>query len=153
MELTKLKIAALGTIALAVMASAAPTVAQEQEVILRLLPAHTDAMVENYNPNNPGPGAQQGPVEDRPGGEPEGQPGQPAHRAQSDRRAQEGEEQHLGAGAHGRLREQQPAVVCVDQGHRITSERVTSGSSPRTVSANFHRCVRGEPLDRSRRRT
>ena len=50
---------ALGTVALGVMAGAAPAVAADQEVILRLLPAHTDAMVENYNPNNPGPGAQQ----------------------------------------------------------------------------------------------
>ena len=29
-----------------------PAVGQE-EVILRLLPHHTDAMVENYNPHNP----------------------------------------------------------------------------------------------------
>ena len=61
MELTRLKTitaAALCTVAMTVVAGVAPAVAQD-EVILRLLPAHTDAMVENYNPNNPGPGAQQ----------------------------------------------------------------------------------------------
>ncbi len=42
---------ALGSLALAA-ALAVPTAAQA-EVILRLLPYHTDAMVENYNPNNP----------------------------------------------------------------------------------------------------
>lgn len=56
--LKTLRIAAMATVALSVVAGAAPALSQE-EVILRLLPAHTDAMVENYNPNNPGPGAQQ----------------------------------------------------------------------------------------------
>lgn len=41
---------ALGSLALA-LALVAPATAQE--VILRLLPYHTDAMVENYNPHNP----------------------------------------------------------------------------------------------------
>ena len=61
MEKTKLKTlrrVAMATVALSVVAGAAPALAQE-EVILRLLPHHTDAMVENYNPNSPGPGAQQ----------------------------------------------------------------------------------------------
>ncbi len=49
---------ALAGAALSVVAIAAPASAQDQEVILRLLPFHTDAMVENYNPNSPGPGAQ-----------------------------------------------------------------------------------------------
>jgi peptide/nickel transport system substrate-binding protein len=60
-ENTKMKTirtVALCSVALSVVLGVAPAVAQE-EVILRLLPAHTDAMVENYNPNNPGPGAQQ----------------------------------------------------------------------------------------------
>jgi peptide/nickel transport system substrate-binding protein len=48
----KITIAALSTVALSALAGAAPAIAQE-EVILRLLPYHTDAMVENYNPNNP----------------------------------------------------------------------------------------------------
>lgn len=55
MELTRLKTfiaAALSAVALTVVAGVAPAVAQD-EVILRLLPYHTDAMVENYNPNNP----------------------------------------------------------------------------------------------------
>jgi peptide/nickel transport system substrate-binding protein len=58
MRLKTLTTVALATVALSVVAGAVPALAQE-EVILRLLPAHTDAMVENYNPNNPGPGAQQ----------------------------------------------------------------------------------------------
>ncbi len=49
---TTIRTMALAGVAISVMAGAAPAVAQE-EVILRLLPHHTDAMVENYNPNNP----------------------------------------------------------------------------------------------------
>ncbi len=47
-----LRIMALATVGVAGLVVSAPVIAQE-EVILRLLPYHTDAMVENYNPNNP----------------------------------------------------------------------------------------------------
>ncbi|WP_245622340.1 ABC transporter substrate-binding protein [Devosia epidermidihirudinis] len=43
---------ALCTVGFAALAATAPVLAKD-DVILRLLPYHTDAMVENYNPNNP----------------------------------------------------------------------------------------------------
>jgi len=43
---------ALLSVGVTALSVTAPAMAQDQ-VILRLLPYHTDAMVENYNPNNP----------------------------------------------------------------------------------------------------
>jgi len=52
MVMNTVRAIALGTVGLAALAAVTPALAQG-EVILRLLPYHTDAMVENYNPNNP----------------------------------------------------------------------------------------------------
>ena len=50
--MNSIRAVALMSVGVAALAATAPAMAQD-EVILRLLPHHTDAMVENYNPNNP----------------------------------------------------------------------------------------------------